>query len=560
MSKMSKNVKILISSIVGAIVLLLIGLYISREYTLPHFKGVNHYQKNWNLEIKNLDYKENISLPYQLNYKTSSKHSLSTKLTYSPKDNESPYAFLSMNHMYFKVYLDNDEIYSYAKNEVPTFSKSPGNSYAMVQLPKDCYGKIFQVDFWPTLESGLVYEMPDIIFGDCLTVLHQTHKDNILHFIFIICILFIGIILFIISCVIVKDEIRKDAQHIGWFAITLGIYNLTENLYSLFMISNTYITYLINFIVFAIIPIPFLSFFMHKVVEKYKKLYYIVISCAVANIVIQIILHFSKILDLRQNVIYTHIIYLISILLIIFTLIVTPKNYYPNKNILILSVVPIAIGSIFDSFFHYTNSYAHEKNTGYVNLGVFIFLLVQASLCVFDIISTYKENIKSQFYKSLAFKDSLTGIGNRTAYMNEINKINNSKKISKKCICIYIDLNNLKIINDSYGHDTGDELICKTTSIIDNYLGCYGNLFRFGGDEFICIVYNLSETKLENILEKMYDDIQNHNNTTDIKVDFSLGYKKLEPHETVEECISIADKNMYENKLKNRLDNKQNSI
>lgn len=75
------------------------------------------------------------TLPAPLKYDGEHKYSISSKIKYKPLDDESPYAFLTMNHMYFKVYLDNEEIYSYTASDTPNFSKSPGNSYAMIPLP-----------------------------------------------------------------------------------------------------------------------------------------------------------------------------------------------------------------------------------------------------------------------------------------------------------------------------------------------------------------------------------------------------------------------------------------
>ncbi|MEG1994747.1 MAG: hypothetical protein RR048_07520, partial [Oscillospiraceae bacterium] len=392
-----------------------------------------------------LGYSENVKLPMALDYKGDYKYSLSTTITFIPDDFENPYAFFDMNHMYFKVFLDNKEIYSYWEDETPHFSKSPGNSYAMVPLSSDCYGKDFRIDFRPTLESGIVYTVDDVLFGDYSTVLHDTFNDNYIHDILVICILFTGIVLVIFSGVILQSKDSLNSWYIGLFAIFFGTYHLTENLFNLYMVSNPYITYLINFIVFAAIPIPIVLFFKDKVLPSFSKYYSALTALLCFNVAIQCCLHFFGIMDIRQLLKYTHILLLISVILVGVSLYKTPKNYYMDRRNLIISILPIFIGLIIDAFFHYFLIYAVKKsNTFYLLVGVLFFLVMQGIQVLKSILVTYKTNIESEIYKTLAFEDGLTSLNNRAAYNAEIQKIKEHKNDINRLICICVDINNLK--------------------------------------------------------------------------------------------------------------------
>jgi len=210
------------------------------------------------------------------------------------------------------------------------------------------------------------------------------------------------------------------------------------------MISNPYIAYLINFIVFASVPIPILLCLKTKVAPVFGKIYDIVVAITGINIAIQLSLHFMKIKDLRQMLLFSHILLSMSLILIIVSIFKTPLSYYRYKRYLIYSILPIIIGAAADAVNHYMILTADGSNTFYLQLGVLCFLIIHAIYLLQNILNTYKENIQSEFYKTLAYKDGLTGVYNRSAFNKEIESINLHKDKFSMLTCICIDLNNLK--------------------------------------------------------------------------------------------------------------------
>ncbi|MEG0895890.1 MAG: hypothetical protein RSE93_09235, partial [Oscillospiraceae bacterium] len=288
-------------------------LFLGNGYELPQFTGsyVNEF-KGWDLQIDDkLEYK-NIVLPFYFKYDGSEKYTLVKKIDYNPINDNSPYAFIDYNHMYTKVFLDNKEIYNYTKENTPSYSKSPGNIYAAIPLTKDCLGKEMRIEFYPTLESGLSYSLPEILFGDYATVMHNVFLENLLHNIIIISILLLGLVLIVLSFAVLKNRLSNQIWYISIFAIIFAIYSITENKFNLYMLSNPYLAYLINFIVFAAIPIPLLLFYRNKVNKAFNKTYIGVTLLLAVNFFVQILLHFSHIKDIRQMLIFTHILYAVS--------------------------------------------------------------------------------------------------------------------------------------------------------------------------------------------------------------------------------------------------------
>lgn len=104
--------------------------------------------------------------------------------------------------------------------------------------------------------------------------------------------------------------------------------------------------------------------------------------------------------------------------------------------------------------------------------------------------------------RRLGLRDALTGMGNRNAYLSTCNLL---KKRSCSLGVIFIDLNNLKCVNDTFGHERGDEYIRTLSELFLKHFRSR-DIFRIGGDEFVFLCENMPEdlfyTKIRNMLEE----------------------------------------------------------
>jgi diguanylate cyclase (GGDEF)-like protein len=110
------------------------------------------------------------------------------------------------------------------------------------------------------------------------------------------------------------------------------------------------------------------------------------------------------------------------------------------------------------------------------------------------------------------------------------------------------DINDLKYINDFYGHHTGDDVIIKFSEILKKY--CKDDLvFRVGGDEFIIILKRCNNGNLENLIEQIKNECNNtiiNMERENITIVASFGYEiRYSKDDNINEVIKIADKNMY---------------
>ncbi len=149
-------------------------------------------------------------------------------------------------------------------------------------------------------------------------------------------------------------------------------------------------------------------------------------------------------------------------------------------------------------------------------------------------ISFYYLYIHIEHYKV----DEMTGAMNRKSFFAAVRHLNQKDGVD----LISIDLNDLKKINDTFGHLTGDEAIRSIVNIVKltfrKYNGKY-QIYRLGGDEFMVICKGMEEEDIQNFMGRLDENMSRS------KYTFSAGHIRWEPNETFDQAYARADKAMY---------------
>lgn len=140
-------------------------------------------------------------------------------------------------------------------------------------------------------------------------------------------------------------------------------------------------------------------------------------------------------------------------------------------------------------------------------------------------------------YLHFARFDSLTGLLNRQVYYADMN--GGANKID---YAVSIDLNDLKLINDSYGHDAGDTALKTVANVLKKKVGKNGTIYRIGGDEFVIFYRNVDESAVVHAIEAMRNEMA--------KTPYvcAFGYAKKEGVHSIEDAVRFADHEMYDDK------------
>jgi len=122
----------------------------------------------------------------------------------------------------------------------------------------------------------------------------------------------------------------------------------------------------------------------------------------------------------------------------------------------------------------------------------------------------------------------------------------------------FIDMNNLKFINDRYGHQEGDRSIIETASIIKNNLRSSDIICRVGGDEFVIAFNGCRHSQAQDIMERIDNSLESISHALPYEISISTGLFEKEPYRKMllEEIIRIVDEEMYVKKAEYKKKNK----
>lgn len=148
-----------------------------------------------------------------------------------------------------------------------------------------------------------------------------------------------------------------------------------------------------------------------------------------------------------------------------------------------------------------------------------------------------------------AYCDQLTGCENRRAFDQKLESYcgDHGGGILTGLAMAMFDSNNLKVVNDTYGHARGDQLIIDTAAALRRYLGNFGTVYRIGGDEFVAVCDNIDRCALGIALET-FDREVNMKGEAGIDVSWGLAYYKPEIDADPYSVLMRAEYRMYEYK------------
>ena len=145
--------------------------------------------------------------------------------------------------------------------------------------------------------------------------------------------------------------------------------------------------------------------------------------------------------------------------------------------------------------------------------------------------------------KELSSRDMLTGVMNRNEMNNNVDKLSALPEGQGQSVgVIFTDLNDLKKVNDTRGHDAGDILLRNAASALSEMFDT-STIFRAGGDEFVVILTDVSKEELEKMVPELRRTASRYPD-----VNFAIGCSIEEDSCHVRKALALADKRMYEDK------------
>ena len=440
------------------------------------------------------------------------------------------------------VHLDGAVIYERSFEDKSVYA----SSWHLIELPENSDGKSLEI-ILSSPYSSISGVVNDLYYGAPNDLYLTMFNLYGLRLIVGIIALIIGLVIMISSAVLLRKE-NQNTVYLGLFIVLFSLWVMGESRLLQFFIKSSFIHGALSYLSLALFPVPLIIYLKREVIIKYKKLYHSMGYIFGLNFILVLLLHFTGFLSFFEWVPMTIALIIIVTFISIIVLIYEYRIYHHKTTMkgLIILIIIGAFSSLEALNFFFSD---FRRTSDFAAIGfTIVFIMVFIGFIQF-IIKTYKKSLKLSIYEQLAYTDALTKSRNRLAYFNDLKKL--EKDLNKDALrMVFFDLDNLKVINDTFGHHEGDRAIITAYQLINETFGKKGNCYRMGGDEFSCIIHHATQEEFNKIIALFHEKMHQINASTAYNFRISLGFSQYQEAKdsTLEDTFQRADRAMYGDK------------
>lgn len=449
--------------------------------------------------------------------------------------NESCLCF-NIAHHNIDVYFEDILVYRLEGAQSNQIGQNVSSNWCSVHVGDDHAGKQFTVLLTPLMEAAIGKE-PVFLLGSHYSIAMDVLIGELPMLILSALCILLG--LFVVSVSLYFSFLLKTGNggmiYLGFFAIMLALWKITDLrciplLVPTFSMAAGYISVGALFL-----TAPCLLMYFRTLFENHRQGLLLLLS-AFASLVCLYVLAMQLLggSELRQNLTLSHILLILAIVSIPGAAVLNRiiyKSWGVSRSWRLLALLFLGIGV--DLVFYYLNN-----GNGLLSLSITSFIAYM--MIVF--LRSVQESTRK------AYTDSRTGLDNRTRW-NEL--MHTDTDIEEPYAIAFIDLNGLKRVNDTLGHEAGDRMIFQLSSILRNTLPRNSVICRWGGDEFAALLPGITREKLNDWVDALFAASASYNTDhPELPIHFAVGTALSTEHPgiTRSELFHLADEDMYRSK------------
>lgn len=458
-------------------------------------------------------------------------------------------------HQNVEVKIDGEQVYRLQAAPKNAFGRTPGCEWNFLPMRSEDMGKTVEVYLEPVYKRSMDI-VPEFILGDK----YEICRAEILRDLpaLILGLIAIGLGLAFAAYVICNrknTEIDRNLLMLGLFSIQVGVWKVADLDALHILLPGSIVLSYVPYFALMLIAIPFTFFIKSLHSTSEKSIWYVPCFFCIGSAVLQIGLQLLHITDLRQTLWLTHVS-LFLLCLVDGSLIISEirkKGWSRRLKINVLCIMLCFLGLILDMGVYYISRGTSQTVLGL--LGFTTYNVVLGVYSVRDAKALMAIGMQAKKLENKAFHDQLTGLNNRTAFADFIHAEGFEPE---KWIVVMFDLNNLKLCNDTLGHEFGDKYICESARIISECFSDLGPCYRMGGDEFCALIHGCSLRECDRRLERVEKLAGEYNKGhEDIRIGIACGYQLYDRRidYDINDTLRRADKMMYEKKFRMKAQN-----
>lgn len=463
-----------------------------------------------------------------------------------------PYMFrIKANHAAVRVQIEDWTVFMYGYDRLMQH-RYIGSGVFSVPVPYTVNGKVLNVTFYGGFRQPIdrvsTFEMlsTEVAYTDYMA----RHAYSLYIGIFLVVLGFLGVIFGLVANGFNKTFYRFVL--IGALSLLVGVwsmcYSKVAQVCSLDFVTTSFMEYLCLYM----IPIPFLLLLqdMHKGKLSPKKWMFlkIVTIASIVFVVVTSVLHLMNIALMMHFLTVFHVFVCFLAVYTLGTGLVYNKKMGLSERIFALGIVIFFVVGMLDvtrfqlqHLFLFSSDFMSMTWTPWGALLFILCLIVAYIVYAFEAIAAKAEK---DVLAELAYKDVLTGLFNRTKCEQIFDVLDQE---DGNYAIISIDMNGLKVVNDSHGHTNGDRLICRFADVLRDSVAGIGTAVRMGGDEFVVIIRESHLAEMHIVKERM--DVLAKQYSKDLPVELEASYGVALRNEFSEgkakDVYRAADERMY---------------
>ena len=477
--------------------------------------------------------------------------------------------YFRSKNIYYSVYVDGRCAYDPEVPDSVFYTDAFGTRWNCIPLLPEDGGKQVEIRI-TTVYSGSRASIDNICLGDSGGLILGTIGGRLVAFITSILLLFTSLIL-ILADIPINMLSRKNHEllYLGIFALTIAAWCMAEtNLIQLYF-DDSRLMQFVSCTSLMLTPVPVMLYLNSAFGFKRKWLTPLVCILSEVQVVVCWALHFMGIADIHDTLTFTHVVLGLAAVIMLSVNIRNTFFTSDKKSPVIYRIlrgsglVCLSVSGIIDIIRFYHGSSDDAAMFG--RIGLLMYIIFYGISSLENTVKAVKLGVKTEIVSHLAYSDGLTGIGNRTAFMEQLSYLENNKNAPDTVGIIMFDVNDLKYVNDNLGHQSGDDMLIKSAEIINAcFEGRNGSCYRIGGDEFVVILSGDNILRrYEQGIEVFRTEIGRHNEIPDKEFTLSIAhgfalYDRNSGEEGLMEVYQQADMKMYENKKEIKAGRKQN--
>ncbi|MCR4787196.1 MAG: GGDEF domain-containing protein [Lachnospiraceae bacterium] len=449
-----------------------------------------------------------------------------------------------------QVQVDNETIYSFGYSDPLPFGKMLGNIRLIIPLKESMAGKNITIYVQPCYTMNMDINRPE--FGTVDQLKSSVLRGNMLRMFMVGVVVLLFITSLVILMVQLKNRRADDVElvlHFISFMILAMTWIVCSSDIPQFLTDAYAPVSFLSFVSLAGLGVPFVG--MCKVLfTKGKRVMEFLWVVGLLIPLVNILCYIWGICDPIVLLPVTHV-YLIVVAALTFIYVLLQRKDSSSMMMVVgmLAIIFAAAAGLILFYIAPSKNYAPSAFA----IGFVVFFGFMVQILVKRRIEQIKEYKFIDTYKSLAYSDVMTGLENRTSFEARFSSMQSENMQGKMVTVILFDIDGIKEINDSIGHQAGDKMITGTAEIINKAFSNAGRCYRIGGDEFAVIMVD-KPLLADKFLEEFDEMLEEYNKYNAFAIKVSYGYAQKEWSDDpvfFRELFKSADKAMYSSKQGN---------